>query len=117
MSSRRFLVTPAVQPESRVMKSSPPTTGVPWGRMCVDPVTRRNLVDVFELRISSSEITRSWYQVSLPGSMYSVFHFPERAGLLTSLRFSDVECSSQVVDLPAAFMRDSAVVLRGFPAS
>ena len=45
-STLRFLVTPAVQPESRVMRSNPPTTGVPWGRMCVDLVTRRNLVDV-----------------------------------------------------------------------
>ena len=81
-STRRFLITPAVQPESRVMRRSPLTTGVPWGRMCVDPVTRRNLVDVFELRISSSEITRSCYQVSLPGSLYCAAHFPERANLL-----------------------------------
>ena len=32
VSTRRFLITPAVQPESRVMRSSRPGTGVPWGQ-------------------------------------------------------------------------------------
>ena len=87
MSTRRFLVTPAVQPESCVTRNSPHTTGVPWGRWCVEPpVTQRNLVDVFQLRISCSEITRSCYQVSLPGSLqlslYRAVHFPVLADLL-----------------------------------
>ena len=48
--------------------------------------------------------------IVLSTSLYSQISSP-------SLRFSDVEYNSQVVDLPAAFMRHSVAVLRGFPAS
>ena len=57
-------------------------TGVPCGRMCVHPVTLRNVCVAFHLRISSSEITRSCYQVSLPGSLYCAAHLPVLADLL-----------------------------------
>ena len=91
--SRAFLVAtcPRVASSSRQLFSPSPslrgTTHTPQGYRgagCVltRPVTQRNLVDVFQLKISSSEITRSCYQVSLPGSLYRAVHFHVLADLL-----------------------------------
>ena len=84
---------------------------------CVShPITRQNLVVSewgYQVLRSRAHTIKSHFlaRCIVPStSLYSQISSPY-------LRSSDVEYNSRVVDLPAAFMRHSVAVLRGFPAS